>query len=84
MPLIGVTAAPASAEVSAQALSCVTSAGSTGGWAECTGSGRWRAKADCVGESDKYTSWVNQNGGTTRVHVPDCTFSIRQVVVELG
>lgn len=75
---------PASAgEIGAQALSCKTSAGSTGGWAECTGSGEWRAKAVCDFESDKYSERVDQKSGTVRVYVPDCTFSIEKVVVEL-
>ncbi|MCZ9343144.1 hypothetical protein NGM37_35835, partial [Streptomyces sp. TRM76130] len=72
--MLGTTSASAG-EVGIQALSCKTSAGSTGGWAECTGSGKWRAKAVCDYESDKYTGWVTQSSGTTRVYVPDCTFS---------
>ncbi|MFF2958267.1 hypothetical protein ACFVT1_04950 [Streptomyces sp. NPDC057963] len=80
--LLGAT--PASAgEVGALALSCKTSAGSTGGWAECTGSGKWRAKAVCDFESDKYADCVDQKSGTVRVYVPDCTFNIEKVVVEL-
>lgn len=77
-------ATPASAtDVGAQALSCKTSAGSTGGWAECTGSGKWRGKAVCDFEEDKYSQRVDQKSGTVRVYVPDCTFSIEKVVVEL-
>lgn len=77
-------ASPASAgEAGAQALSCKTSAGSTGGWAECTGSGQWRAKAVCDFEADLYSERVDQKSGTVRVYVPDCTFSIEKVVVEL-
>ncbi|MEU7023820.1 hypothetical protein ABZ990_24610 [Streptomyces sp. NPDC046203] len=78
------SATPASAgEAGAQALSCKTSAGNTGGWAECTGSGQWRAKAVCNWESDKYSARVDQKSGTVRVYVPDCTISIERVVVEL-
>ncbi|GED87007.1 hypothetical protein ACIQMV_13130 [Streptomyces sp. NPDC091412] len=80
--LFGATSASA-AEAGAQALSCKTSAGNTGGWAECTGSGVWRAKAVCNFESDKYSQRVDQKSGTVRVYVPDCTFSIEKVVVEL-
>ncbi|MFI5616583.1 hypothetical protein [Streptomyces sp. NPDC051567] len=80
--LLGAT--PASAGTSGTlALSCKTSAGSTGGWAECTGSGKWRGKAVCDWETDKYSERVDQKSGTVRVYVPDCTFSIEKVVVEL-
>ncbi|WP_103528906.1 hypothetical protein [Streptomyces sp. SM12] len=77
------TAAPAADDVSAAALSCITSHGSTGGWAECTGSGEWRAKSQCNWEPDKSSAWVDQRGGTTRISAPDCTFGITGVVVEL-
>ena len=76
-------AAPTADEVSAAALSCITSHGSTGGWAECTGSGEWRAKSQCDFEADKSSAWVNQTGGTTRIYAPDCTWNITGVVVEL-
>lgn len=42
--LMAASADPATDDVSPAALSCETSDGSTGGWAECTGTGEWRAK----------------------------------------
>ena len=47
--VIALGVAVPSASASAQALSCRTSTGSTGGWAECTGSGTWRVVSDCWG-----------------------------------
>ncbi|MFG3353789.1 hypothetical protein [Streptomyces sp. NPDC048001] len=77
-------AAPAMAsEAGALALSCKTSAGETGGWAECTGSGKWRALAVCDYEADKTSQRVDQKSGTVRVYVPDCTISIDKVIVEI-
>ncbi|MFJ2438901.1 hypothetical protein ACIOWG_00205 [Streptomyces sp. NPDC087658] len=64
------------------ALSCTTSVGSTGGWAECTGSGTWRVKSVCSAlEGDKYTQWVTTSK-KTRVYATDCTFSISDVIVQ--
>ncbi len=75
---------PASAGTTgALALSCKTSAGSTGGCAECTGSGQWRAKAVCDWEGDRYSERADQKTGTVRVYLPDCKWSIEKVVVEL-
>lgn len=66
-----------------QALSCKTSVGSTGGWAECTGSGTWRVKSVCSAlEGDKYTQWVTTSR-KTRVYATDCTFSISDVIVQI-
>ncbi|GGW51515.1 hypothetical protein [Streptomyces xantholiticus] len=77
-------AAPAVAgEVGVSGLSCKTSSGSTGGWAECTGSGKWHARAVCDFESDKYSQRVDQKSGTVRVYVPDCRYNIDKVIVEL-
>jgi hypothetical protein len=76
-------ASAVASEAGASALSCKTSAGSTGGWAECTGSGKWRALAVCDFEADKTSQRVDQKSGTVRVYVPDCTFSIDKVIVEI-
>lgn len=62
-------------------LSCKTSAGKTGGWGECTGSGKWRARADCVSEPDDYSDWMQQSGGKHRMYV-GCTFKIRATYIQ--
>lgn len=66
-----------------QALSCTTGVGSTGGWAECTGSGTWRVVSICNNERDKYTTWATQSGGTTRRYAVDCSWDIDRVQVEM-
>ncbi|WP_033211138.1 hypothetical protein [Streptomyces bikiniensis] len=79
--LLGLAIPPASA--GEQALSCKTSVGDTGGWAECTGSGTWRVKSVCsFADFDKYTQWVTTNK-KTRVYATDCNFSIVDVVVQI-
>ncbi|UNO42412.1 hypothetical protein [Streptomyces sp. MST-110588] len=79
-------AAPAMASSSVAAggsnLKCRTSFGNTGGWVECTGSGTWRAVADCQFEPDDTSNWITQSGGTKRQSV-ECTFSIRGVSYEV-
>lgn len=65
----------------AAGLSCKTSAGKTGGWGECTGKGKWRARADCVTEPDDYSDWMVQSGGKHRMYV-GCTFKIRAVYIQ--
>lgn len=77
--ILGVTIPSASAGT--QALSCKTSVGSTGGWAECKGAGTWRVVSICTG-LDKYTSWITTTGGTTRIYAVDCEFNIERVQVE--
>ncbi|MFK0226647.1 hypothetical protein ACIQUL_12870 [Streptomyces sp. NPDC090303] len=79
--LLGLSIPTASA--GPQALSCKTSKGNTGGWAECTGSGTWRVLSICDWEIDKYTTWATQSGGTTRRYAVDCEYSIDRVQVEM-
>ncbi|MFG3353791.1 hypothetical protein [Streptomyces sp. NPDC048001] len=79
--LFGLTVPTATA--APQALSCKTSVGSTGGWAECTGSGTWRVVSICSPGFDKYTTWATQSGGTMRRYAVDCSFDIDRVQVEM-
>lgn len=79
--VIALGVAVPSASASAQALSCRTSTGSTGGWAECTGSGTWRVVSDCWGENDKFTTWITTRV-KTRQYAVDCQFDIERVYVE--
>ncbi|MFK0226648.1 hypothetical protein ACIQUL_12875 [Streptomyces sp. NPDC090303] len=79
--LLGLSIPTASA--GPQALSCTTSVGDTGGWAECTGSGTWRVKSVCsFADFDKYTQWVTTTK-KTRVYATDCNFKIIDVVVQI-
>jgi hypothetical protein len=79
--LLGLTVPTATA--APQALSCKTSVGDTGGWAECTGTGTWRVRSVCsFADYDRYTEWVTTNR-KTRVYASDCTFSIVDVVVQV-
>lgn len=79
--VMGVSAPSASA--GPQALSCNTSVGDTGGWAECTGSGTWRVRSVCSWtDTDKYTQWITTNK-KTRVYATDCNFNIVDVVVQM-
>ncbi|GGX29499.1 hypothetical protein GCM10010353_50980 [Streptomyces chryseus] len=86
--LVGATAllglSVPSATAAPQALSCKTSVGDTGGWAECTGSGKWRVVSICNNQQDRRTTWVDQKGGTTRKYAVDCAWEIERVQVELG
>ncbi|MCH0540378.1 hypothetical protein I3F58_12520 [Streptomyces sp. MUM 203J] len=79
--LLGLSVPNASA--GEQALSCKTSVGNTGGWAECTGSGTWRVLSICSFEQDRYGTWGTQSGGTTRRYAPDCTWEMASVRVEM-
>ncbi|MFJ2438900.1 hypothetical protein ACIOWG_00200 [Streptomyces sp. NPDC087658] len=76
----GLATAPA-AVAAPPALSCTTSVGSTGGWAECTGSGTWRVVSQCTGEVNKYTTWITTTK-KARQYAVDCGFSIEAVRVE--
>ncbi len=79
--LFGLTVPTATA--APQALSCKTSVGDTGGWAECTGSGTWRVRSVCnFADYDRYTEWVTTNR-KTRVYASDCAFNIIDVVVQV-
>ncbi|MEV6961946.1 hypothetical protein AB0M97_22710 [Streptomyces sp. NPDC051207] len=79
--LFGLTVPAATA--APQALSCKTSVGDTGGWAECIGSGTWRVVSICNNERDKYTTWATQSGGTTRRYAVDCSWDLDRVQVEM-
>jgi hypothetical protein len=74
-------AAPAAAPQAS--LNCKTSVGHTGGWVECKGKGTWRVKSICDNETDKYTTWHSQRGGTQRIYAVDCTFKMDDVTYEV-
>ncbi|GGX29492.1 hypothetical protein GCM10010353_50970 [Streptomyces chryseus] len=85
--LVGATAllglSVPSATAAPQALSCKTSVGDTGGWAECTGTGTWRVRSVCSWQDfDKYTQWVSTTR-KTKVYATDCNFKIVDVVVQI-
>lgn len=69
-------------EASAQALSCKTSVGDTGGWAECTGSGQWRTVSICDAERDRTSVWFSQSGGTMRKYVLECRWDLTEIRIE--
>jgi hypothetical protein len=39
-------------------------------------------KAYCDYETDKYSGWITQTGGTVSATVPQCTWNITDVTIE--
>jgi hypothetical protein len=80
------SASPATASVSptlmAAAINCSDSrVYHTVGRVTCSGTGLFRAKADCAWQEDQYSNWVRINNSTATAYV-ECAHKIRSVTAE--